>query len=75
LWFLFRLFRTAAGNYARIRDEYLKTFYLSITWCIVAFLINGMTETNLYNPRVAMIFWYFVGVLLSISKFQKKEMS
>lgn len=70
LWLLFRLFKSAPGNYAKLSDGYLKIFYLSATLCIVAFLINGMAETNLYNPRVAMIFWYLIGVVLSFSKFK-----
>jgi putative inorganic carbon (HCO3(-)) transporter len=69
LWFLFRLFRQGFRAYRLLKDGYLKVFSLSITGCLAAFLINGLTETSLYYSRVAMIFWYLVGLSLSLDRF------
>jgi O-antigen ligase len=68
-WFLFRLFKQGFRAVRLLRDDFLKVFSLSVTACILAFLINGMTETSLYYARVAMIFWYFIGLSLSLDKF------
>lgn len=68
-WFLFLIFRNAANCYVKLKDEYLKVVCLSLIACLGAFLINGLTETSLYNARVAMIFWYLIGISLSLKKF------
>lgn len=66
---LFRLFKQAAITYRSLKDEYYKLISLFTTACLIAFLINGLTETNLYYARVAMIFWYMIGFSLSLVKF------
>ena len=37
--------------------------------CLIAFLVNGLTESSLYYSRVTLIFWYLVGVSLGLKKF------
>lgn len=69
IWFLFLVFRNAANNYQRLKDGYLRAASLSLVACLAAFLINGLTETSLYNSRVAMVFWYLIGISLSLKKF------
>jgi len=69
LLFLFQVFRRAFKTLARLNDGYLKTTALSLIACMIAFLINGLTETSLYYSRVAMIFWYLIGMSLALGKF------
>lgn len=69
LWLLFKLFQKCIQNYNSLKDNYLKVISLSLLACIIAFLINGLTETSLYYSRVAMIFWYLVGFSLALNKF------
>lgn len=66
VWLLIRLFKTCFDNYKKCTDEYIKILTLSLIVSLVAFLINGLTETSLYYSRVAIIFWYLVGFVLSI---------
>jgi O-antigen ligase len=68
-WLLYRLFKTTFSVYQRLKDEYLRVVTLSLIACFIAFLLNGLTETSLYYARVAMIFWYLIGVSLSLKKF------
>lgn len=65
-WMLFRLFKRGAYIYRNIKDDYLKIVSLSVAACLIAFLINGLTETSLYYARVAMIFWYMAGFYLAL---------
>ncbi|TAM36244.1 hypothetical protein EPN54_05665 [bacterium] len=67
--FLFQVFRRAFKTLPRLNDGYLKITALSLIACMIAFLINGLTETSLYYPRVAMIFWYLIGLSLALGKF------
>jgi O-antigen ligase len=69
LWLLFSLFKKNIFIYRDLKDEYYKITVLSISACLVAFLVNGLTETSLYYSRVAMIFWYLVGFSLAFDKF------
>lgn len=68
-WLLFRLFKKSAYIYRNLKDEYYKIISLCLFACLLAFLINGLTETSLYYSRVAMIFWYLIGFCLSLEKF------
>jgi O-antigen ligase len=69
LWILFNLFKTGIWLYQNLKEEYLKIVAISLIACFIAFLINGLTETSLYYSRVAMIFWYLIGLSLALIKF------
>jgi len=73
LWLLYRLFRENLCLYFRFKDDYLKVVTVSLIACFIAFLANGLTETSLYNARVAMIFWYLIGFSLSLKKFSESK--
>lgn len=69
LWFLWQLFGLTLRYWKGIKDTYLKNAGLGIILCLGGFLINGLTESSLYYSCVALIFWYFVGLALSLRKF------
>jgi len=73
LLFLFQVFRKVFGASRGLSDEYLKISALSLIACLIAFLVNGLTETNLYYSRVAMIFWFLIGVGLSLNRLAKES--
>lgn len=73
IWLLYRLFYYCAFIYKRLNDRFLKSLSLFLTASLIAFQINGLTETNLYYSRVAVIFWYIVGFALSFKKFASPE--
>jgi putative inorganic carbon (hco3(-)) transporter len=68
LWFLWLLFRGLIRCYKAPGNDYLKIISLSLIASFFAFLINGLTESSLYYSRVAVMFWYFVGIALSLNK-------
>ncbi|MFA6350613.1 MAG: O-antigen ligase family protein [Candidatus Omnitrophota bacterium] len=69
IWLLIAIFRENIFIYKKLNDDFIKVVLLSVTACLVAFLINGLTESSLYYSRVSMIFWYMVGLSLSLKKF------
>lgn len=71
LLFLFQVFRQAFNTLRKLNDGYLKIIGLSLVACVIAFLVNGLTETSLYYPRVVMVFWYLIGVSLSLNRLAK----
>lgn len=74
-WLLYMLFSVSSRIYKRLKDPYLKTVALSLIACLIAFLVNGFTESSLYYSRVAMIFWYLIGFSLSLEKFTHEDRS
>lgn len=67
LWFVFALFQGAADARRTDRDPRARDMILFVMMGLVSFLINGLTESSLYYSRVALIFWYLTGVLLSLT--------
>lgn len=68
-WLIFVLFSECAVIYKKAQDYFVKIFVLSLSAAIIAFLLNGLTESSLYSSRVALIFWFLTGLILSLKKF------
>jgi putative inorganic carbon (HCO3(-)) transporter len=68
IWLLYRFFVAARGILKSLQDEHLEIVALSLIACIIAFLINGLTESSLYYARVAGIFWYNAGLMLGLKR-------
>ncbi len=69
IWLLYKLFREGSRIYRSLSEDYLKLLSLSLSACLIAFLVNGLTESSLYYSRVAVIFWYLLGFNLALAKF------
>ncbi|MEI6631737.1 MAG: O-antigen ligase family protein [bacterium] len=69
IWLLYKLFKESARIYGSLSESYLKMLALALCACLTAFLVNGLTESSLYYSRVAVIFWYLIGLNLALAKF------
>jgi O-antigen ligase len=69
---LFTLFLRWRRFYALSNDGFLKAVSLGIILGIFAFLIHGLTESNLYYPKIAVMFWFELALLAAII-YPKKE--
>jgi O-antigen ligase len=65
-WLLYVLFTTWLRFYRSRKDVLLQLCGLGIIMGLTAFLVHGLTETNLYYPKIAVLFWFQVGLLNSI---------
>lgn len=72
-WLLFAFLKSWFKFYKSADNNFLKVCSLGIIAGIIAFLINGLTETNLYYPKVAILFWYQIGLFLGILKINKEN--
>ncbi len=72
LYLLVKLFKGWRGLYRKVDDNFEKIASLGIFMGIFAFLIHGLTETNLYYPKIATLFWFQVGLLASLIYLKKK---
>jgi len=75
IWLLFALFKGSLRIYGALKDAQLRWFSLSLTACVIAFLVNGLTESSLYYSRVALIFWYLAALCLALDKFKDERIS
>jgi putative inorganic carbon (HCO3(-)) transporter len=69
IWLLYKLFIECINIYKNLDNYFLKIISLSLIACLIAFLVNGLTESSFYSSRVAMIFWYMAGFSLALNKF------
>ena len=68
LIFLFFVLKSIWLAFKRNTDPFLKAFSISVFAAIIAYLINGLTETSLYYARLVMIFWFLIGVGLALNR-------
>lgn len=73
LYLLGTLFQMFLCFYRKNSDSFKKFVGLGITMGIIAFLIHGLTETNLYYPKIAVLFWYQVGLLSALINLKGEE--
>lgn len=73
LWLLFRLFHATSKIRESLNHNFLKVFSLSATAALIAFLVNGLTESSLYSSRVAGLFWYITGLSFSLGPWFKNN--
>ncbi len=69
IWLLYELFRQCRRIFKGLDNHFLKVVSLSLTGCLIAFLVNGLTESSLYSSRVASIFWFIAGFAIALNKF------
>jgi len=69
-WLISGLFSFAKKIYRSTDEHFLQIAVLSLVACLIAFLINGLTESSLSYSRVALIFWYLAGFLSSLGNIQ-----
>jgi len=68
LTFLGFVFRAVWRAFKQHADPFLKALSISVLAAILAYLINGLTETSLYHSRLVMIFWFLIGLGLALAK-------
>ena len=69
IWLVYRLFKGCANIYERLSDGPARVILLSLAASLIAFLVNGLTESSLYSSRVALIFWFLAGFALALNNF------
>ena len=62
------LFGDTGRIYGRTKDDYFRIVSLSLTACLIAFLVNGLTESSLYYSAVAVVFWFIAGLSQGVKK-------
>jgi O-antigen ligase len=72
LYLLFKLFKGSIRFFVKADDNFLRLSSLGLLMGIFAFLIHGFTETNLYYPKIAVLFWFQLALLAKIIYFKKE---
>ncbi len=72
LYLLVKLLKGWRNFYRGVTDNFEKIASLGIFMGMFAFLIHGLTETNLYYPKIATLFWFQIGLLLGLLNLKRK---
>jgi len=73
LVFLFVVLKSIWVSFKKHTDPFLRACSISVFAAIIAYLINGLTETSLYYARIVMIFWFLIGFGLALSRISEKN--
>jgi len=68
LWMIVRMFVTSVRSWILIKDEFLKYLYLGLFCSIAGFLMHSAVETSLFSLRLAVLFYFSLGLLMAIKK-------
>jgi len=70
-WLMFRLFQSGLTSYKKLDENFLKAATLGIMGGVIAYLVNGITETALYYSKMVSLFWIQVGFLSAMPKLMR----
>jgi len=67
LWVMVALFMELRKIYLKIgQSSFVKNAALGLGCGIWAFLLNGLTESSLYFSKIVVVFWFVVGLSMSL---------
>ncbi len=76
-WLLGAFAAVVARTYRRLRAlpqaNLLQRLLLGIAGCMVASVIHGLVDNLYFLPDLAMMFWFFIGMVLLLSKITRSE--
>lgn len=73
LVFLFLVLKRVWVAFRKSPDPFLRGLAISVFAAIIAYLINGLTETSLYYSRIVMVFWFILGIGLALDRVTNKK--
>ena len=67
LWIMVALFMELRKIYLKTaQSSFVKNAALGLGCGIWAFLLNGLTESSLYFSKIVVVFWFVVGLSMSL---------
>jgi O-antigen ligase len=65
IWIIYAFLKECGFAYRKIKDNFIKNAVLGLSCGVIGFLLNGLTESNLYYSRLSILFWFVAGLALS----------
>jgi putative inorganic carbon (HCO3(-)) transporter len=62
-------------SYGKIKDYWLKAASLGIFGGFIAFITAGILESSLQSSNLAVLFWFILGLLVSINKLGSSDVN
>ena len=70
-WILAALFLELKGIIRNNKEGYIRNIALGLGCGVLAFLLNGLTESSFYFSKIVVVFWFVAGLGVSL-KFTKE---
>jgi O-antigen ligase len=71
LWMIVMLFVSSLKDINRRKEGFIKAVQIGLLAGLLAYLAHSAVETNLYALQLAILFYYFLGVAISIQKIKE----
>lgn len=68
LWIILRMVITSIKSWRLIKDEFLRYLYLGLFCGIAAFLLQSNVDVTIYSLRLAVLFYFSLGLLMGIKR-------
>jgi len=65
-WILAALFLELKGIIRNNKEGYIRNAALGLGCGVLAFLLNGLTESSFYFSKIVVVFWFVVGLGVSL---------
>ena len=71
IWMIVMLFVSSLKNINKREEGFIKASQIGLLAGLLAYVIHSAVETNLYALPLAILFYYFLGLTISIQKVEK----
>jgi len=71
LWSIWVLIASSLKDAGRRKEGFVKAVQLGLLAGLVAYLLQSAVETNLYALQLAILFYYFLGLVVSIQRVEE----
>lgn len=68
LWMIILLFDTSIRSLRKIEDKFYRAILLGLLGGLLAYLAHSAVDTNLYSLPLAVLFWFILGLTVSLSR-------
>lgn len=75
LWLIYVFIQEVGRIYKKTSDNFIRSVALGLCCGVLGFLLNGLTESNLYYSRLSILFWFIIGLTLSNKFIDEKEIA
>lgn len=73
LWMIASLFISSIRNIEKREDGFIKSVQIGSLAGLLAYLVHSAIETNLFSLQLAVLFYYMLGVTMSIQNIALKQ--
>ena len=72
LWIILAFFRSSMKDINRRKDGFIKASQIGLSAGLMAYLFHSAADTTLYSLKLAVLFYYFLGLAAAVLKMEEE---